>query len=92
MTLVGRAAVFVALAFGQSGLSSDDAAQGFDILPRRRVDERMLARLGRWSRFTKSLVTDVVSSTQWILITPLRRFVRNLARLCYYGACSELDS
>ncbi len=58
-----------------------DAAQGFEILPRRWVVERTLAWLNRCRRLSKDWEKSIASAEAWILIAHIRRVTRHLARL-----------
>jgi transposase len=71
------------LAFGRWTLQiikRSDAAQGFEVLPRRWVVERTFAWLGRCRRLAKDFETNLTSSTAWTLIAHVRRLTRTLAR------------
>jgi len=71
------------LAFGRwtvQIIKRSDAAQGFEVLPRRWVVERTFAWLGRCRRLAKDFETNLTSSTAWTLIAHVRRLTRTLAR------------
>lgn len=57
-----------------------DAAQGFEVIPRRRVVERTLAWLGRCRRMAKDWEKTIASAEAWLLIAHIRRVTRLLAR------------
>jgi len=57
-----------------------DTAEGFEILPRRWVVERTLARLGRCRHLSKDWEQSIASAEAWILIAHIRRVTRHLAR------------
>jgi len=57
-----------------------DAAQGFEVLPRRWVVERTLAWLGRCRRLSKDWEKSIASAEAWVLIAHIRRVTRHLAR------------
>ena len=57
-----------------------DAAEGFEILPRRWVVERTLAWLGRCRRLSKDWEKSIASAEAWLLIAHIRRVTRLLAR------------
>ncbi len=56
-----------------------EAAQGFEIIPRRWVVERTFAWLGRCRRLAKDFEKTLASAQAWITIAHIRR----LARYCY---------
>ena len=57
-----------------------DAAEGFEILPRRWVVERTLAWLGRCRRLSKDWEKSIASAEAWVTIAHIRRVTRHLAR------------
>jgi transposase len=60
-----------------------DAAQGFELIPRRWVVERTFAWLGRCRRLAKDWEKNIKSAEAWILIAHIRLVTRRLARYCY---------
>ena len=65
-----------------------DAAQSFDVLPRRWVVERTFASLGRCRRLAKHCEASISSAEAWPLIAHIRIKVRRLAR--FYAGNVEL--
>jgi len=61
-------------------IKRSDAAQGFEVLPRRWVVERTLAWLGRCRRLAKDFERTVDSAVAWILVAHIRILTRRLAR------------
>ena len=61
-------------------VKGSDAAQGFDVIPRRRVIERTIAWLGRCRRLAKDREKAIASAEAWLLIARIRRVTRPLAR------------
>jgi len=61
-------------------IKRSDAAQRFEVLPRRWVVEPTFALLGRCRRLAKDFETNVASSTAWRLIARVRRLTCTLAR------------
>ncbi len=59
-----------------------DAAEGFVVLPRRRVVERTFAWLGRCGRLAKDFERSIESSAAWALVAHIRRLTRLIARHC----------
>jgi transposase len=57
-----------------------DAAQGFEVLPRRWVVERTLAWLNRNRRLAKDFEKTIASATAWLFIASVQLFTRRLAR------------
>jgi len=57
-----------------------DAANGFEVLPRRWVVERTLAWLGRCRRLSKDWEKSIASAKAWVTISHIRRVTRHLAR------------
>ena len=60
-----------------------DAAEGFEVLPRRWGVERSFAWLGRCRRLAKDWERSIESSTAWALVASIRLMTRRLARYCY---------
>lgn len=58
-----------------------DAAEGFEVLPRRWVVERTFAWLGKCRRLAKDWEKTIESAEAWILIAHIRRLTRSLARV-----------
>jgi len=61
-------------------IKRSDAAQGFELLPRRWVVERTFAWLGRCRRLAKDFEATVESAVAWIFIAHIRRLTRRLVR------------
>ena len=61
-------------------IKRSDAAQGFELLPRRWVVERTFAWLGRCRRLAKDFETTIESAMAWIFIAHIRRLTRRLVR------------
>lgn len=57
-----------------------DTAEGFEVLPRRRVVERTFARLGRCRRPAKDREKSVASAEESIDVADIRLATRRLAR------------
>ena len=57
-----------------------DTAEGFEVLPRRWVDERTFAWFGRCRRLAKDWEKTVESAEAWILVAHIRRMTRHIAR------------
>ena len=57
-----------------------DAAQGFELLPRRWVVERTLAWLNRNRRLAKDFEATIASATAWLMIASVKLLTRRLAR------------
>jgi len=64
-------------------IKRSDTAEGFEILPRRRVVERTFAWLGRCRRLAKDWATSISSSTAWALLASIRMLTRRAAKYCY---------
>lgn len=64
-------------------IKRSDTAQGFEVLPRRRVVERTLAWLGRCRRLAKDWERSIESSTAWANIASIRVMNRWLATYCH---------
>lgn len=64
-------------------IKRSDAAEGFEVLPRRWVVERTFAWLGRCRRLAKDWEKTIASAEAWILIAHIRLVTRRLARYCY---------
>jgi len=60
-----------------------DAAEGFEVLPRRWVVERSFAWLGRCRRLAKDWERSIEGATAWALVASIRLMTRRLARYCY---------
>ena len=58
-----------------------DAAEGFQVLPRRWVVERTFAWLGRCRRLAKDFEKSIASAEAWIMIASIRLITRRLARV-----------
>ncbi len=56
-----------------------DAAQGFELLPRRWVVERTLAWLNRNRRLAKDFEASFASATTWLLLASVKLLMRRLA-------------
>ncbi|KZM38604.1 transposase, partial [Labrenzia sp. OB1] len=63
-------------------IKRSDAAEGFELLPRRWVVERTFAWLGRCRRLAKDWEASIESSTAWINIASIRVMTRRLATYC----------
>lgn len=57
-----------------------DTAEGFEVLPRRRVVERPFAWLGRCRRLAKDVEATIASALAWVFIAHVRLLTRRLAR------------
>jgi transposase len=57
-----------------------DAAQGFELVPRRWVVERTLAWLNRNRRLAKDFEASIASATAWLLLASVKLLMRRLAR------------
>lgn len=60
-----------------------DAAEGFEVLPRRWVVERTFAWLGRSRRLAKDWENSTESSTAWGYISSIKLMTRRLATYCH---------
>ncbi len=58
-----------------------DAAEGFEVIPRRWVVERTFAWLGRNRRLAKDFERRVETAVAWILIAHIKLLTRRLARV-----------
>ena len=58
-----------------------DAAEGFEVIPRRWVVERTFAWLNRCRRLAKDWEKSIASATAWILIAHIRTLTRRIVRL-----------
>ncbi|WP_037456339.1 IS5 family transposase [Sphingobium chlorophenolicum] len=63
-------------------IKRSDAAQGFEILPRRWVVERTIAWLNRNRRLAKDFEKTIASATAWLFAASVQAFIRRAARLC----------
>lgn len=61
-------------------IKRSDAAQGFELLPRRWVVERTFAWLGRCRRLAKDFEATIESAVAWIFVAHIRRLTRRLVR------------
>lgn len=61
-------------------IKRSDAANGFEVLPRRWVVERTFAWLGRCRRLAKDFEGSIESAVAWITIASIRLLTRRLAR------------
>jgi transposase len=61
-------------------IKRSDAAEGFEVLPRRWVVERTLAWLNRNRRLAKDFEKTVESASAWLFIASVQIFTRRLAR------------
>jgi transposase len=61
-------------------LKRSDKAQGFAVLPRRRVVERTFARLGRCRRLARDREKTIASATAVLLVARIRLLTRRIAR------------
>ena len=57
-----------------------DAAQGFEVIPRRWVVERTLAWLNRNRRLAKDFETTIASAEAWLFLASVQLLTRRLAR------------
>jgi transposase len=57
-----------------------DAAQGFELLPRRWVVERTIAWVNRNRRLAKDFEASIASATAWLLLASVKLLMRRLAR------------
>ena len=64
-------------------IKRSDAAEGFEVLPRRWVIERTFAWLGRCRRLAKDWEETIESSTAWAYIASIKLMTRRLATYCY---------
>ncbi len=64
-------------------IKRSDTANGFEVLPRRRVVGRTFAWLGRCRRLAKDCEASIESSTAWALIANIKLMTRRLARYCH---------
>jgi len=55
-------------------------ATGFEVLPRRRVVERTLARLDRNRRVAEDFESAVAAAETWLCLASLQLLIRRLAR------------
>tara|TARA_R110002020_G_scaffold28805_8_gene91438 strand:- start:2415 stop:3038 length:624 start_codon:yes stop_codon:yes gene_type:complete len=65
------------------GRKRSDAANGFEVIPRRWVIERTFAWLGRCRRLAKDWERDTASAEAWIFVANIRLLTRRLARYCF---------
>lgn len=61
-------------------IKRSDAAEGFEVLPRRWVVERTFAWLGRSRRLAKDWERTIESALAWLFIAHIRTLTRRLAR------------
>ena len=61
-------------------VSRSKTAKGFEVLPRRWVVERTLARLCRNRRLARDFEASLPSAAAWVLIANIRLLTRRLAR------------
>ena len=64
-------------------IKRSDAAEGFELLPRRWVVERPFAGLGRCRRLAREWEKSIESARAWIFIAHIRIVTRRLAKYCY---------
>jgi transposase len=57
-----------------------DAAQGFELVPRRWVVERTLAWVNRNRRLAKDFEATIASATAWLMLASVKLLMRRLAR------------
>jgi transposase len=57
-----------------------DAAQGFEVITRRRAVERTLAWLNRNRRLAKDFEATIASGETWIMLASVQLLTRRLAR------------
>lgn len=57
-----------------------DAAQGFELVPRRWVVERTLAWVNRNRRLAKDFEASIASATAWLLLASVKLLMRRLVR------------
>ena len=62
-------------------IKRSDAAQGFELLPRRWVVERTFAWLGHCRRLAKDFEATIESAMAWVFIAHIRRLTRRLVRV-----------
>ena len=62
-------------------LKLSDAAEGFEVIPRRWVVERTFAWLGRNRRLAKDFERRVETAVAWILVAHIKLLTRRLARV-----------
>jgi transposase len=63
-------------------IKRSDAAEGFEVLPRRWVVERTFAWLGRCRRLAKDWERTIASATAFLLVAHTRLLTRRIARHC----------
>jgi transposase len=63
-------------------IKRSDAAEGFEVLPRRWVVERTFAWLGRCRRLAKDWERTITSATAFLLVAHIRLLTRRIARHC----------
>jgi transposase len=61
-------------------IKRSDKTKGFELLPRRRVVERTLARLDRKRRLDKDFERTIASATAWLFIASVQLIARRIAR------------
>ena len=61
-------------------VTRSDAAQGFEVIPRRWVVERTLAWLNRNRRLAKDFETTIASAEAWLFLASVQLLTRRLAR------------
>jgi putative transposase len=61
-------------------IKRSDHANGFKVLPGRRVAERTFAWLGRNRGLAKDFEETIASTTAWLLIASIQLFARRIAK------------
>lgn len=61
-------------------IKRSDAAQGFEVLPRRWVVERTIAWLNRNRRLAKDFEETIASASAWLFIASVQLFTRRIAK------------
>jgi putative transposase len=67
-------------------IKRSDRPQGFEILPRRCVAERMLAWLNRNRRLAKDFEQTIASATAWLFIASVQILTQRIATTCNHLA------
>ncbi|MET4448605.1 transposase [Bradyrhizobium sp. GM2.2] len=62
-------------------IKRSDAAQGFEVLPRRWVVERTFAWLGRNRRLAKDFERTIESATAWLFLASVQLMTRRIAAI-----------
>ncbi|NHN86919.1 IS5 family transposase [Acetobacter musti] len=61
-----------------------DRAEGFVVLPKRRIVERSFAWLGRCRRITRNVETTISSSEAWLTIAHIRRVLQKINQIAVW--------